>query len=413
MEEEKLKQMGCSAEVYQKALGLTHKAKVATKPGTGRELGELSTALVPICALMASEELNSSDVTIDAAQAASCLKKADFNKAQQIIRAALGSGSTSKKAETYTSLAERYVHHTILRALLVDFCHQTEEEAKKLKMKMTKDTVCTVFYWVCASAKLKELPESADYCKDQAISHKLMAPQCTKLTKNHAALRKRITEETKAKTASRTPSPTKRGAATPTATPRRSGRQPQRELLTKESVKKASAAKAAGSLLPLPIPEEDDSDDDEGSLPETPTKRRRLDPTTASKSSPRSLFPPVASSSRVRLDEEYDVPQTPRRNATLPSRSSPLKRAILPQEEDDVSMDQDQAPEASDASEDEDDDDGDPTNEGYTRFRPVYVEQRQWNMRGKRVRRLLRLAGQKKAEYFQVHGNPFELLKAQ
>ncbi|KAF6748481.1 hypothetical protein DFP72DRAFT_1074100 [Ephemerocybe angulata] len=387
MEEEKLGQMQCSAEVYQKALALTHKAKVATKPGTGRELGMLSTALVPICALMASEELNSSDVTIDAAQAASCLKKADFNKAQQIIRAALGSGLNIEKAET--------------------------EEAKKLKMKMTKDTVCTVFYWVCASAKLKELPESADYCKDQAISHKLMAPQCTKLTKNHAALRKRITEETKAKTASRTPSPTKRGAATPTATPRRPGRQPQRELLTKESVKKASAAKAAGSLLPLPIPEEDDSDDDEGSLPETPTKRRRLDPTTASKSSPRSLFPPVASSSRVRLDEEDGVPQTPRRNATLPSRSSPLKRAILPQEEDDVSMDQDQAPEASDASEDEDDDDGDPTNEGYTRFRPVYVEQRQWNMRGKRVRRLLRLAGQKKAEYFQVHGNPFELLKAQ
>lgn len=56
MDKKQLEQMGCTAESLERAIDLCRKAKVATKPGSGRELGELSTALVPICALFASEE---------------------------------------------------------------------------------------------------------------------------------------------------------------------------------------------------------------------------------------------------------------------------------------------------------------------------------------------------------------------
>ena len=52
----KLEDMGCGPETVERAMALVRKAKPRTAAGSGHELGQLSTSLAPICALLASEE---------------------------------------------------------------------------------------------------------------------------------------------------------------------------------------------------------------------------------------------------------------------------------------------------------------------------------------------------------------------
>lgn len=54
-EQTKLEGMGCGPETVELAMALVRKAKPRTSAGSGHELGQLSTSLVPICALLASE----------------------------------------------------------------------------------------------------------------------------------------------------------------------------------------------------------------------------------------------------------------------------------------------------------------------------------------------------------------------
>lgn len=56
MEREVLHNMGGGPETVDKAMKFIHQAKARTRKGSGHELGELTTGLVPICALLASEK---------------------------------------------------------------------------------------------------------------------------------------------------------------------------------------------------------------------------------------------------------------------------------------------------------------------------------------------------------------------
>lgn len=411
-----LERMGCTGEFLERATDLVRKAKVATKPGSGRELGELSTALTPICALFASEELNSGEVTLDMAHKASCLRKKDFNRALQILRAALDYEQSTKATTTYATLLEQYVPNALARKQLETFCQQAEAQLKELGSKMNfkaRDNICILVYWVCAAARVKELPESGHYAQSHNVSAKKIAQDCSLYSRKLPSLRKQISQEVQISTPARTPSPTKRPVpGSSTATPRRSARQPQRELLTKESVKKQAASPAVNSATtPLPTAshaaeDDDEEDDTAASFPETPTKRRRLE-STPSQPSAKRLFPSngVASSSRLTLDTTPSPPQTPRKGKAVPARSSPLKRSMVPEPEKFEMTDTRRV--AEEEVEDSEDDHDEPQSRLFRRFRPVYLEQKVWARKDSRVRRSVKVGEKRKLEFFKEHGDPF------
>lgn len=89
---------------------------------------------------------------------AACVEKAKFNKAVMIVRAALHLDTSQKKATSFSSLLEQYVPYLLVKAQLQNYCKQTQDEAKALGMRSvdlkSNDTICTIFYWVCAAAKV-------------------------------------------------------------------------------------------------------------------------------------------------------------------------------------------------------------------------------------------------------------------
>ncbi|EAU86135.2 hypothetical protein CC1G_03346 [Coprinopsis cinerea okayama7 len=296
-----LEQMGGSSETVETAIKLIRQAKARTRPGSGHELGEYSTGLVPICGLLASEQLNNDEITPSAAQPASCLNKASFKKAYQILKTVLQDNKTKGKRLTCEMLLRKYIV-ALLAAQLGEMCQLAQGEVMQLGMKasqITNEVMCGIFLWVCAAAKVPDLPTVDDLAAEYGTKPATVQTFITSLNKKLPELKRKIAQETKPKASSA--SPTK-------ATPRRTPGRPKRELLTRESVRKQAEAAQA--------PAPDDDDDDERSFPETPTKKRRLDSTPNLERSARTLFDSTirASSSKTTLD-------TPTRP------SSPLKKS--------------------------------------------------------------------------------------
>lgn len=250
-----------------------------------------------------------------------------------------------------------------------------------------------------------------DYAAAHSVTAKKISTECSSYTRRLSALRKQISQEVKLPALGRTPSPTKQ-TILPTPTPRRSARQPQRQLLTKESVKKPAATSESTprpSSRAAASQDEMEDDDDATSFPETPTKRRRLD-TTPSQSSAKRLFPTnsVASSSRLTVDKNSQPPQTPPRNGEIvPTRGSPLKRAILPEPEDDEMEDTSRRAELDEGMDSSEEDD-EPQSRLFRRYRPVYLEHKVWGKQDRRIQRSIKVGEKRKLEFFQKHGNPFQ-----
>lgn len=104
--------------------------------------------------------LGNGEVTLVMAQQASCLRKKDFNRALQILRAALEHEEISKKAISYGTILEHYVSHSVSRKQLESFCQQAETQLKELGSKTdfkSKDSTCIMVYWACAAAQVRFL----------------------------------------------------------------------------------------------------------------------------------------------------------------------------------------------------------------------------------------------------------------
>jgi hypothetical protein len=167
-----LEQIGAGPETAERAIKLVLKAKARTAPGSGHELGEMTTGLVPICGLLASEQwvpsrllrfvqwfivstrLNNQDITIAAAQPASCLKKAQFQRAYQILKTVLGEqGAASRRASVaFKSLVDKYISHSIQAARVQEYCKEVQGQLNV--QVLSSDVSCAIFHWVCACAKV-------------------------------------------------------------------------------------------------------------------------------------------------------------------------------------------------------------------------------------------------------------------
>ncbi|TFK18028.1 hypothetical protein FA15DRAFT_698233 [Coprinopsis marcescibilis] len=380
MDQTILEKMGGSAETIKEALKLVRQAKTRTRPGSGHEMGEYATGLIPICGLLASESLNNGDITKNAAQPASCLNNVQFKKAYQILKAALQDTKSTNNRVSCENLIEKYVVHSLLARQLEQYCQEGLAELKKQGMNAvhikSNNVVCGMFLWVCGAAKIANLPTTDDLASEFGVSPRPLQDFINRLTKDFSGLKRKIAQESRSK-ASATPSPTK---APTGVTPRRTVA--RRLLLAKHNP------------TPQRLEAEVDEDDDDTPLPETPTKKRRIDNSPDLSGQKTSLFEATirGSTSRVALD---DVRARPTRAV---GQGSPLKQATsLPQ--GDAQMAE---PDSSSESEDEG-----PKAFSFRRFRPAYLEQKQWNARDPRLKRIWKLREQQKQKFVELYGDPF------
>ncbi|KIK69781.1 hypothetical protein GYMLUDRAFT_255048 [Collybiopsis luxurians FD-317 M1] len=163
-----LKLCGDRGQTFQRAKELLHLANAKTLPGSGYALNELSTGLPAACALIASEELKNQVVDFPTAQGNSCLKKQDFARCLKQVRAALDASNLDDRPRTrsqpgprisYDSLAFKYDLPKKYGVRFPAWCWQAE--AALLELPEVKNTPrdnpevkLAAFYWVCEALKL-------------------------------------------------------------------------------------------------------------------------------------------------------------------------------------------------------------------------------------------------------------------
>ncbi|RDB14905.1 hypothetical protein Hypma_016368 [Hypsizygus marmoreus] len=397
----------CQGETLDQARVLLRLTQRKTGAGSGHELGAHTTGLPAICAYLASQRLNNGDVTRKTAQAASCLKTSDFEKAYLVVKAALGSARRSKTdvLQTYEGLVRQY-EPTVDHGILLGWMNAAGRALLQSDSKLDHEDPIggshiksAIFFWTYSAATGKNMMQPQEFAEHHDIPPKTLTKLLQKLSGCGASLKIRIQNELKARGA-RPNSPVK-GSTTTTSTPRRS---PKKATALRMLPSKDSPAKRKPDVL-----EQDQYQDEQDEavpfVAETPTKRRRTDlPSSGPPAkqdyvvSPSKLvFPPVASSSHVALDADTDpreaIPNSP---YTLPE-SSPARSDA---------MDVDAVAQAGESDEGEDE------RPMRRRFRPVYLDHKQWYSSDRRLKRVWRLAEGQKASLVEMYGHPFESLRA-
>ncbi|KAG5646013.1 hypothetical protein DXG03_004615 [Asterophora parasitica] len=370
-----------SDETFNEAQSVLRLAKQKTGPGSGHDLGPHKTGLPAICAYIASTRLNSSDVTRKNAQVASCLKASDFDRILFLVKTAIAGGRRSSvKKDIYDSLINTYAP-TLHRQQLVDWMMAANRALIQSDNTFTSgDTTGgqelkhAIFFWTFNAVHGKNVMTQVDFTTEHHINAKIFTKLLNKLNGCCTSVKARIQNDIQVKR-----SPAKPVATTPRRSPKKLRVLPSRDSPTKRKV------------VEQPVePVEPTSDDEvlQALLPETPSKKRKADLSTRPAPTlihPRQVpFPPLASSSRVTLDSPLDdstVPVSPQRGRTESHSHSPLAENAM-DVDDDGTQQLPSLPEESD-------DDSLPIRR---RFRPVYLDHKQWYGIDKRLKRLWKQA---------------------
>ncbi|KAG6830577.1 hypothetical protein H0H92_016028 [Tricholoma furcatifolium] len=370
-----------SEETFQKAQSVLRIAQQRTGPGSGFELGPLKAGLPAICAYIASSNLNNTDVTLNNAQVASCLKKSDFNWALNVVQNAMedredSPRKTRTKVDAYDVLLQRYqpqVNHQqfiqwmeALKQVLIESDKKFVDEVEK------RDWKCTIFFWTFNEATGVPPNIQKHFAEEQKVASATLTRRLNHINTLCSSVKSRIQNDLKV-----TRSPTK---ASTTMTPRRSPKKPLRVLPSRDSPSKRKAAEPQTQLA---------SDDDMDTF-ETPSKKRRADASPFKAALTKLVFPPTASSPRITLDE-------PR----LPPIASRLE-AVRDSMDFDKGADADAASPRVTFEDEMIEDEAPPLRR---RFRPVYVDHNQWYAVDKRVKRLRRQTEQ----YLDSHGHTLRI----
>ncbi|KDQ25704.1 hypothetical protein PLEOSDRAFT_1106608 [Pleurotus ostreatus PC15] len=422
-EQRLLRQMCSRAETSAQAAALIQRARLQTTPGSGHTLGSLSSGLPAICAYIASTRLNNGDVTKQDAQLASCLQPSDFEKALGIIESAIGAPRPLKNTRnstgiTYESLFRVYSiseSPTMLRIM-----HKVEQ----IVIKYAPDTsrrviICTIFFWTCKVLKISSFTiQSAEFLEKNEIDYDSYAYIINILKTRCRDLKADLEDEWAAMQrlqASSSGSPAKptQVSLSPTKSP--SKKKALRELPSRDTKKHEVALfPAAETVAP--------------STPTSPAKRRKLDPPVRSETAAEPsasdvpVDPPTPSTRSITIrrqpaiapppattSQDVATISTPRRQRSSVS-VSPSKKSRGKEPEVDVvdtsAMDVDEDAESSSPS-----DDGDVL--VSRRFRPVFLDHKQWYRRDPRMARIWRTAEAHKEAMTKLYGHPFEEYRPQ
>jgi hypothetical protein len=248
----------------------------------------------------------------------------------------------------------------------------------------------------------KNVTTAQTFAEDNDIPQKSMIKLVNKIASTCSSLKVRIQDENKAKRSS----PAKAKATT---TPRRSPTKPAlRELPSRDSAqkRKLSSVTALDRV-------ESDVDMFDTLAPETPTKRRKAEsPSKAMQSSSpcKPVLPPTPSSSRVKLDTDVEMTalSAPQKASSLPStpRRSQRTKSAPQVVVADPPMDADDHPSPLFSAQEESDEAELPRR----RFRPVYLDHKQWYSRDSRLNRIWRQGEKHKQNMVELYGHPLKQL---
>ncbi|KAF8651923.1 hypothetical protein AX16_004568 [Volvariella volvacea WC 439] len=212
-----LRRICAEDETYLTAQPLLRLAQVRTGPGSGHDLGPHTVGLPAICAYIASKRLKNGDVTRTAAQQASCLKAADFEKAYYIVESVLGGARTKTTAGgelTYEELIKKY-KIPMASERLVPWMKKAETklvqaDANLGEKQATRDVIGAVFLWVCSAIKGRKITPLQNFAEENRISLKSLKRIYDTLTTALAEFKAELLEAMKPKPRATSSSPTKR-----------------------------------------------------------------------------------------------------------------------------------------------------------------------------------------------------------
>ncbi|KAH9480713.1 hypothetical protein JR316_0007313 [Psilocybe cubensis] len=407
---------------------LMRQVSIKTGPGSGYNMDKY---LVGIPAV-----LNNGDVSELSARTNSCIAPAEYRKLYDIVYKIVD--EMEKREIEYDVLHERYGTQSLHSALQTFFI-QVEKELlrldKLLKLQM-KIVTATAYFWVCVSAKFKTIPDTMVYSKQLDLHMKNFVHLLELLNENCSALKKSIERKFKGKIPSLTIDSNVAVASTPRQSPRKnindiveepmtpSKRQtrqsnsdlqamlatspikrvtmpsptkiaqpsplrglpgkkvPIRELPSKDSPKKRAVEKNGA----------DDMDINSPAITESPSKKRKVESPIKAIAEFSSV---VASPSTRKTSVVPEVLITSVKKNVVDTthasalRSSPRKQEVVVESES-----------SSDESEPE-------MNSSRRRFRPVYLDLKQWNARDPRLDRIWKKAG-KQCRKLAAAGPPGE-----
>ncbi|KAK0187769.1 hypothetical protein F5146DRAFT_1141230 [Armillaria mellea] len=389
-------------------------ANAKTGPGSGFDLGALKTGLPAICVYIA---LKNNQISRASAQQSSCLKPSDFDKGVTAVESALGAGSSRRSRSNtdgfYQNLIEEYELMPIAQ-LVTSWVRRTESVLvmREVFNVDRKEVKCAVFFWVCSFLKDDVVIEKEAFLSQFAVDTKTFEPILKKLIKTAGSLAQQI----KAERVSYDPSKKVTPFFTPHTSPRKSpsktplrvapSNSPTKPNLTAPSPVKTIAkslfapstpSTRKSPLKPLRVPPTNDKRKEDNPL-ESPTKKRKLpspQPAEAPPESPtkkRKVQTPRRSP--VKVDEDENPFQSPsKKRQAVASSSRPL--ATFPQ------------PQFSPTTPDDLFSEEEPELAPQRRFRPVFLDAKQWAGRDPRLEFIAKKADAAKRRIIEAHGHPF------
>ncbi|KAJ7105490.1 hypothetical protein C8R43DRAFT_1046553 [Mycena crocata] len=363
------------------ATRLYRSARNNTAVGSGFDLGEKRTGLDAVCAYLASQQLNNTEVTFEAAQVASCQNKVTFQKLYEQVQKALATRKPAQRRDPLTHKALLQSHCPKFLPGAIQFMDNLEaqvmEQLPEEDSSSDDDITLAVFMSICNVIEGQRLFHASSFAENYETNEKnihglnrIIKTICGRDVGNK--IREDYNKAAAAKSAS--------------VSPRKSPSKPQRVLPTRDSPQKRKVT--------FPDPEGDLL------IPDSPTKRQKV----------------AASSSLVTLEsirqtrsmsssptKPVPAPSTPRRTQRLamsPSKS-PAKLPATPNRPSKLS-----AMDIDDPLSSSEEEDYEPA--PRRRFRPVFRDQQQWAMGDPRIAKLTEEALARHNSLVKRYGVPFQ-----
>ncbi|KAK0504304.1 hypothetical protein EDD18DRAFT_1345195 [Armillaria luteobubalina] len=379
-------------------------ANAKTRPGSGFDLGALRTGLPAICVL------KNNQISRASAQQSSCLKPSDFDKGVTAVESALGTGTSRRSRSNtdgfYQNLVEEY-ELTPITQLVTSWVRRTESVLimREVFNVDRKEVKCAVFFWVCSFLKDDVVIEKEAFLSQFAVDPKTFEPIFKKLIKTAGSLAQQI----KAERTSYDPSKRVTPFSTPQVSPRKSpSKTPLRvapsnsptkpDLSPMKTIAKSLFAPSTPSTRkspskPLRVPPTNDKRKEDNLL-ESPTKKRKQpaeEVPTESPTKKRKVQTPRGSPAKVEDDNPFQSPSKKRQAVASSSRT----RAPFPQ------------PQFSPPPPDDLFSEEEPELAPQRRFRPVFLDAKQWASCDPRLEAMARKADSAKRRFIEARGHPF------
>ncbi|KAH0835655.1 hypothetical protein J3R83DRAFT_9408 [Lanmaoa asiatica] len=169
LQRNQLNKLCSSSETFEKAQSMLRLANAKTRPGSGFVV-KSPVALLAVCAYLASEQLNTGEVSLQSAMSAACVTQAEFTDILKKVRTALRTEEGNVVTDvTYETLVDAYHVHPREEAIA---CMEDAEAALPradiLKERYGANILlCAIFYWVC---QLMEEPSVQERSLRQSYS---------------------------------------------------------------------------------------------------------------------------------------------------------------------------------------------------------------------------------------------------